>query len=201
MPDQRHNVEADVLIPAGQALVIGAAAVIGTLTLATPLAILAGWRWWIPPAAGLALGGLAFTAAAVTLTLDHHRDWRGPNARVVHDYEVDREAVEPLDPEILRVELTRDGGRRMDYIDLPGTPAQLRTLALGPLNGKGTGEAAWTGAGNPFSRSEYAALRAAMLQRGLAAWTNPDHHAQGWELTAAGRAILRKVADPPTPRR
>lgn len=191
----------DVAVPAGQAALVTIGVAVGTVTLAIPAAIWTGAPWWAPPAAALAIGGVTFAASSVALVTDHRRLLWALEETVSLDPDRDGTVGEPLDPEILRVELTRDNGRRMDYIDLPGTPDQLRSLAVGLLNGKGTSEAAWTGAGRPFSRSEYAALRAAMIERGLSSWANPDHHAQGWELTAAGRAILRKVAGDPPPLR
>lgn len=185
----------DVAVPAGQAALVTAGVTIGTVTLAIPVTIWAAWPWWAPPAAALAIGGVTFAASSVALVTDHRRLLWAIEETLTVDLNRDGAVGEPLDPEILRVELTRDNGRRMAYIDLPGSPDQLGALARGLLNGKGTSEATWTGAGAPFSRSEYAAIRAAMIERGLAAWTNPDHHAQGWEPTAAGRAILRKIAD------
>jgi len=142
-----HNLECDVLVPAGQALVIGAAATVGTLTVAVPLAIWASWRWWVPPGAALALGGLAFTLAAVQLVLDHHRQWQGLVVQAVH-YELTGDDVEPP----VRVD------RRLIYVRDPSR--QRRAERAGDFrhwlkqvyNGRGTTWRAWKGQRLPSGR-------------------------------------------------
>jgi hypothetical protein len=195
---------ADVIVPAGQAVLIAGGVAVGAFVLAAIVTAWRSWRFWIPFATAGAMGGLSFALAAVLLTLDHRRLLWAAEAALGVDLDDDQVVGEPEPQDVLRVELLdRNGGNRhrLRYIDLPGTPEQLATLARGLLNGKGTGQAQWTGAVGPFTRSEYEAIRAAMIERGLAAWTNPDHHNQGWDLTAAGRAIMRRIADRPTPRR
>jgi hypothetical protein len=169
---------------------------VGAFVVALTLTVLLSWRFWLPFAVAGATGGAAFALSAVLLTLDHRRLlWAAERALHV---DLDRDDVvgEPEPAEVLRVELTqRDNGRtRMAFIDLPASRSQLRTLARGLLNGKGTGESEWIGSKGPFSRSEFGAVRAALIGRGLAVWSNPNHHAQGWELTAAGRAVMRRIA-------
>ena len=90
-----------------------------------------------------------------------------------------------------------EGSRQLDIIDLPATPDQLRTLAQGVLAGRTFAEDVW--APGLFSKPAFSKLRDEMVSRGLARWKNPNAHAQGVEPTAAGKAILRKLAEiPPT---
>jgi hypothetical protein len=51
------------------------------------------------------------------------------------------------------------------------------------------------GPGKPLSRSQYEALRDELLARGLLVWQNPAAHSRGLEITAAGRAVLRRLSD------
>lgn len=195
---------ADVIVPAGQALLIAAGVGVGAFVLTMVLAVARGWTWWLPFAASGALGGLSFAIAAVLLTMDHRRLLWAAEALTGVDIDSDDVVGKPEPQDVLRVELMdRNEGnhRRLTYIDLPGDRDQLATLARGLLNGKGTGQAQWTGTAGPFTRSEYEAIRATMIQRGLATWINPKHHNQGWELNAAGRAIMQRIADRPTPDR
>jgi len=196
----RVSWDADVIVPAGQALLIGSGVGVGTFVLALAVTIWQGWRFWLPLAAGGASGGLAFAVASVGLTMDHRRLLWAAEAALGVDLDGDDVAGKP-DPEILRVELLErsNGRQRLAYIDLPGDRSQLRTLALGLLNGRGTNQAQWTGTAGPFTRSEFEAIRAALIERNLANWIDERHHNQGWELNAAGRAIMAKLADRPTP--
>lgn len=201
--DSHASWDTDVIVPFGQSVLIASGSAIGGLVLVTALAIWQSWRFWIPLAAGGATGGIAFAISSILLTLDHRRLlWAAERALHV-DLDQDGDVGEPETPrEALQVELLENHGhrQRLSFIDLPGSDRQLISLAQGILNGKGTGEASWTGAQGPFSRSEFSALRDALIRRGLATWLNPNAHAQGWELTAAGRAVMRKIAQlEPTP--
>jgi len=60
-----------------------------------------------------------------------------------------------------------------------------RDLSMGAL----------TGRGNPLSRTEFVALRDALIDAGLAYWQNPRSHSQGCALSVGGRAILRRYTD------
>ena len=90
--------------------------------------------------------------------------------------------------------LEKDNGRETDFIDLPAGPEQLRKLADGLLSGRQFALSAWSGAGAPFSRSEFERLRDELIKRGLARWRNANAQAQGAELTLPGRAVLRRFS-------
>jgi hypothetical protein len=196
--------DSDVIVPAGQALLIGAGVAIGALVVVAVLTAAMGWRFWIPFAAAGVAGGMAFALAAVLLTLDHRRLLWAAEATLGVDLDQDQAIGEPEPSEVLRVEVleNRGNGRhRLAYLDLPGDRDKLALLARGLLNGRGTGQAQWTGKSGPFTRSEYEAIRAQLIERGLATWADPDHHNLGWELNAAGRAMMRRLAERPTPGR
>jgi hypothetical protein len=204
---RRADWNSDVVVPFGQSLLIAGGVAIGAFVLTVGLTVWRDWPFWLPVAASGTFGGLSFAFAAVLLTIDHRRLLWAAEAALGVDLDHDDTVGEPEPREILRVELLEHTGNnrhRLAFINLPGTPEQLGALAGGLLNGKGTSESEWAGARHPFSRSEFGAIRAELLKRGLAAWINPDHHAQGWELTAAGRAVMRRIARtalPQTPRR
>ena len=101
--------------------------------------------------------------------------------------------------EPVKVIIEHDQGRHLQFIDLPAEPGQLTAFADGVLEGRSLSQAAWTGRGQPFSRSEYDAFRDELIRRGLAQWRSPGEPAQGWELLASGRAVLRHFeSDTPT---
>jgi hypothetical protein len=196
--ESRASWNQDVIVPAGQSLLIAAGVGVGAFVLAVLVTVWRSWPFWAPLAAAGGLGGVSFAASIVLLVLDHRRLlWAAERAL---DVDLDHDGVtgEPEQPRrALQVELLEDHGsrQRLSFIDLPGSDAQLVELARGVLNGKGTSESEWTGSGNPFSRSEFGALRAALIKRGLAHWINPDAHSQGWKLTAAGRAVMQRIAE------
>lgn len=94
----------------------------------------------------------------------------------------------------VRVELTQDNGRRTQFINLPAKPEQLRSLAAGSLAGASLAVNTWSGSNKPFTRSEFETLRNALVRAGLARYGERANSPM--ELTGAGRAIFRKLAQP-----
>jgi len=94
----------------------------------------------------------------------------------------------------VRVEVSGNGGRSLQFIDLPANEQQLLALANGVLSGATLSEGAWSGSGRPFTRAEFRALRDELIRRNLATWRNPEAPAQGVELTLPGKAIMRRFA-------
>lgn len=108
------------------------------------------------------------------------------------DIDHDGQIGQPEPPrQTIRVQLEQ--GNHTQFIDLPATLPQLRSLAA---SGDRPNESALTGSGRPFSVAGFRALRDELIRRGLATWLNDDHHAQGWQINAAGRAVLRRLAAP-----
>ena len=92
----------------------------------------------------------------------------------------------------LRVEVAQE--RTVRNLDLAATDEQLATLARGLLDGKPCTEAAWCGAGRPFSLDQFRSLRAEMAGAGLIRLRNPSAPQQGYTVTPSGGAMLRRLA-------
>jgi len=149
--------------------------------------------------AGLAVGG----AAAALVWFGGLLSWRRlafPEPWIPEPAPTRAERLEPV-----KVILSAEDGKHQDFIDLPATPDQLIRLAEGLLEGATLSEAAWTGAGNIFTRAEFAALRSELIRRKLAFWNNPTTPARGVSLTHSGMKTMRQFAamanDAPTMRR
>jgi hypothetical protein len=102
--------------------------------------------------------------------------------------------------DIVRVQINQthpDGRVTWTNADLPASLQQLSILAAGLINGLPFAEAKWSGAGKPFSLSEFRALRDEMIARGLLAQANTKDIRQGYTLTAAGRAVMKHYAPSP----
>ena len=95
------------------------------------------------------------------------------------------------DPERIRIDVVNLDETQSDFLDLPATKEQLIDLAEGLQRGTPFTVGAWSGSRRPFSRSQFEALRGELLARGYIRWQNGRHHAQGIELTAKGRAVMR----------
>lgn len=102
-------------------------------------------------------------------------------------FKMDQNQVKPV-----RVELTE--GKRTQFINLPAKPQQLQTLAAGVVGGAGLAVNTWSGHNKPFTRSEFETLRAGLVRAGLARYGERAN--SPLELTGAGRAIFRKLAEP-----
>ena len=173
------NLTAGVAIPGAQALVTGALAG----SLAGSLAILNH----APDPGGWALLGAAIIGGAAWL---HGVSWW-------------RSAIKPgeLQPaqafpaESTRVELAKPDGAYLwvDLLDLP-IGKDTMTAAAVDLAAKGYQTSNLGGRGKALTRSQAEALRDYMVCHGLASWVRPDAHTAGWELSGAGRSLVRKFA-------
>ena len=188
MFDQTENLGAGCMLPLLQSIAGGAV----TALLAFALAYGAEWRlpWLFALASG---AGAAFVWYWSTVVLWRRSAYPQPETTLP-----DR----PRQTPIVRVEVTKDDGRTLEFIDLPANPDQLISLARGVLEGQTLSESAWTGAGQPFTRAEFSSLRGELIRRGLACWNNPQTPARGVSLTRGGMAAMRTFAcmtDLPTP--
>jgi len=188
-PARPPTLESDVAVPLAQALATG-------VLLGGATGLVGTWLQAPDPLA-LALGvGCGATVVTWGLVLRQVRDllWQ---VRIPFAPEPTEEPERP----VVRVELAHQGDRRVQYLDLPGDPERLAHLARRVLAGDPLSEARWTGKRGPFSKAEFQALRAELLRAGVVRWRNPGAPAQGVELTPAGRAVFRRLAqgEPPTP--
>lgn len=188
---QANGLEERIVIPALKAVIVAVPAglLVGVLIAAFKIKIPAGWAMLITFL-------LAFLS--VFLATSSRGQWlieRLTGADLNLDGFIGEPAPPLPAPESIRVELLQDGGHRGDFIDLP-YPEKLPALAAGLLAGRSFNQTAWTGHGALFSRSQFDQVRETMIERGLLAWKNPEAKAQGVELTAAGRAVMRRIAHP-----
>lgn len=102
---------------------------------------------------------------------------------------------EPAERQSVRVELSHDNGRRVEFIELPVSTEKLSEFAAGVLDGRGLTESAWIGSGGIFTRAEFVRLRDELVRRGLLTWCNPHERSRGTELTHAGTAAFRYLAE------
>lgn len=178
---------AGVLLPLGQAAATGAMAGLAAWIFAALLRSPAAWRWGVGVFAGVLLLAwllllwrwLGLTAPLERLTgLDLDQDgYIGP-------------------PPTIRVEV--QNGRHTTIAELPYAD-RLADFARGVLAGSPISERTWSGAGALFSQSEFRQVRDIFLARGWFRWSNPDAPQQGIELSPAGRAALRALAEHDTP--
>ena len=81
------------------------------------------------------------------------------------------------------------------WADLPIDLPKLAKVARRVEAGASFSHADLAGPHKPLSRAEFEALRSEFVLRGLAYWRNPEAHAQGCELSRAGGAVLRRLAE------
>lgn len=97
-------------------------------------------------------------------------------------------------PPVVSVEVSDPERGWMGFLEVPCSPEELAEFGRGLLSGRPLSESEWSGRGRPFSRAQFRALRAAMLDRGFACWRDPAFPGQGVALTPAGRALVRELA-------
>ncbi|HFD38520.1 MAG TPA: hypothetical protein ENJ31_01535 [Anaerolineae bacterium] len=193
-PARSASLGADVVVPLVQALITG-----GLLA-----GVIAFLLWQVAPDldgdplaawAGLALG-ISTLAWLVLLGQTRRLLWAVERA-IAQDLDGDGAVGKPVPPPppTIRVEVAREDGRQVQFVDLPISPRAAGIIARGVLRGQRLSESAWSGRGGVCSRSEFGRFRAVLIERGWAVWRNPQAPAQGIELTAAGRAVFRRLAE------
>lgn len=174
---------AGIWLPAVQAIISGV--IVGILALS--LAMLE--KWSSPALVGLAAGGVVCALVWFISLAGWRRIVYGVEVVTGQDIDSDHVIGDPV-----RVELRSNDGHHVELIDLPIDTARMVRIAQGLQDGLTLSESAWTGGDGILSRSEFSALRAELLRRGLAAWNSPRTPARGVSLTPAGRAIVRRYA-------
>jgi hypothetical protein len=187
-PARAADIKADLLVPLGQALVTGA--FVGGLGIMAAVKVQPGVD---ALAVWVIVSGLVATGVWVYLLRESRRLLWQRETVTGRDLNGDGVIGQPVALPPLRVEVT--SGQKQIYLELPGKPEALAMLARGVLAGRPMAEDSWSGGAGPFSRSEFRAIRDTLIERGLATWRNPDAKAQGCELTHAGRAMFRRLAD------
>ena len=163
--------------------------------IAGALAFLLGVpRWW---AWAILIGLLAAGIAWIAYTARWQAAVFAPpviRAAAAHPAVIDHRPAKPL-PErserTLRLTAISENGRQATIYRLPVSDAQMAALAAGLNDGLPFAVSTWCGTGKPFSRAEFEALRAALLERGILRPKNVKNPAAGFELSTAGRAMMR----------
>ena len=151
--ERRPRWEGEVLVPAGQAWLIGFGVGLGSLALSIPLTIWQRWPWWVPLAVAASLACLAFGIAAVLLVLDHRRLLWAWEETVRFDLDGDGvvgepEAEEVLTPEEPRFAYVNDPYRRRRLL----VARDFRFFLREAYDGRGTTWRAWDGVVLPSGR-------------------------------------------------
>jgi len=151
--EHRPRWEGEVLVPAGQAWLIGFGVGLGSLALSIPLVIWQRWPWWVPLAVAASLACLAFGIAAVLLVLDHRRLLWAWEETVRFDLDGDGvvgepEAEEVLTPEEPRFAYVNDPYRRRRLL----VARDFRFFLREAYDGRGTTWRAWDGVVLPSGR-------------------------------------------------
>jgi hypothetical protein len=166
---------------------LGSGLIVLALNTTAPSLEVDAFRLW-------ALSALVISTATWWILLFQTRKLLWAVERVTgRDIDGDQVIGQPVALPPIQVEVT--SGQKQVYLELPGKPEALAALARGVLAGRPMAEDSWSGRAGPFSRSEFRQIRDTLIERGLATWRNPDAKAQGCELTAAGRAVFRRLAD------
>jgi hypothetical protein len=101
------------------------------------------------------------------------------------------------DPPLVRIILDTpgaNGNRHTIIANIPCAQEKLVALAAGIMAGAPVSEERWCGAGAPFSKAEFRAVREELIKRGLLAWRNPMSTAQGIIVTTGGMKAFRYFA-------
>jgi hypothetical protein len=157
----------------------------------------AGWALWDAVALMIgAVAGYVLVAGAVwSMLLVDHRRLLWDNERATHQ-DLDGDGTVGRVQEVrLSISHYDESGRfvRMEYLNIPGiTQEQLQSFAREVTRGMPLAVASWTGRGALFSRGQYDALMAELQRAGL---VRDDGGNIGRVLTAAGRSILKKIAE------
>jgi len=182
------SIIAGVAIPALQAAItalFSGLAVLGVAAVAKHAGIIQAPPW--------ALAVVVWSLSGVLTWWALLRDWR-VELYGVRDSDSQESGLPYIPPDPVRVELASNGGRSVQFLDLPVTLEQLRLLGEGITDGMSFTESVWVGSDRIFSRGEFVALRDVLIRRGCLEWRSPRDHARGVDLTRGGQALMRHFA-------
>lgn len=183
------GVTGPVVVPLLQATVTG---VLVSLCAVTLIHYLAPGAALFPPFL------LIWTGSTLLSWLTYRARWQYVIERVLGvDLDGDGHIGAPVynPPPPVRVVLEQEQGRTVDFIDLPYAD-RLPQLAAGLTEGRTFTAGTFN---HILHRTEFEVLRDELIRRNLARWKNERAHAQGAELTPAGKAVMRRLADQHTP--
>jgi hypothetical protein len=176
------DLNSGVIVPFAQA--IGTGLLVGVTS--SSFAHVLDWGDW------LSWGVLGTTGGALLSWMLFRSEW-------AERFAAPKPAItQPAQSETLRVEIVaRDPGGAFQagvWLDLEIPRDRLERAARRALETGSFSHASLSGAHKPLSRSEFEHLRDSFVARGLASWKSAAGRSQGVELTASGRALLRRLA-------
>jgi len=190
-----HTFLAGLLLPLAQATAVAVMAFVGTITLRYALnsvdlfkpSLVVAVFTWIGTFLFLMRRWLTLTSFERLTGLDINRDGQ-----------IGAPVKKPAEKLVIRLdEVGGNGHYRSRDIRLDVTASQLRELGRGLLAGRPFTEREWTGPGNPFSsgpEGTFRPLRAEWLKHGLLEAVSDKDNRAGFDLTAAGWAMIEKLA-------
>lgn len=188
--ERLSTLESDVYVPALQALLLAVVWGLAAVVVAAVVVIISGLAWWFAAAVFVVVVVVVLAwQATAGVQLRRELLWR---QEVLEGVDLDDDGVvgPPMQVEVKE-------GRRVRFVDFGVEEERVAQLARGVLAGRPLSEGEWSGRGAPFSLREFRRLRGELIERGLAAWVNERAHSQGVVLTAAGRAVFRRIANSP----
>ncbi|RLG19513.1 hypothetical protein DRN74_06740 [Candidatus Micrarchaeota archaeon] len=190
--ERLSTLESDVYVPALQALLLAVVWGLAAVVVAAVVVIISGLAWWFAAAVFVVVVVVVLAwQATAGVQLRRELLWR---QEVLEGVDLDGDGV--VGSPALQVEVKE--GNRVRFVDFGVDEERVAQLARGVLAGRPLSEAEWSGRGAPFSLREFRRLRGELIERGLAAWVNERAHSQGVVLTAAGRAVFRRIANSPS---
>jgi hypothetical protein len=187
MSNQQHTVQGGVAVPMLQSVVTGILFAFLVLTGYWLTLGFTAWRlFWFALAAGVFIAWLG--------ALGKWRTWI--DAVVGIDHQQQPTPVYQLETvQTYRLDIRWNDGQAGDWLDGFGTDwPKLRDWFVAVYLGRSLGESHWCGARAPFSKGEYHIMLDRLNEQGIIR-ARGKHHAQGYELTARGRAVARAFAE------
>jgi len=196
-PVREANKESDVYVPLFQALITGLFVALGLGLVVGVMGSYQSWPWW----SGFAAAGVSFVFVSLwkwqDLLTDSRDLLRKVETIVARDLDGDGMIGQPQpapSPEPVKIEIVKEktGARQTLFSDLPCNVPAFRSWAEAAIHDRSLAIGTWTGAGRPFSRSEYEQLMAIMEQAGI---VSPPT-SQGRKPRRPGRAALKQYLKP-----
>lgn len=183
---EQSSLRAGALLPLAQAAITGILAGAGAVSVWALSRSVNAWTVFISVVSAAAF--IAWIAALRRWRelLEHDHGLTAPQAE-------SESVIYPV--ETVRVEVSQNGGSWVDWLELPIDRERLGKLAQALASGQALSLASFGGSGKLLSRSEFERLRSELICRGLARWVSDHGHTAGAELTPAGRAVMRRLAE------
>jgi len=192
-PVRPPTLEADVLVPGAQCLLIGAGAfcvvtVMGGAWLPLEHALILGVA-----AGGIGAGAMAYDAITEARRSLYSVEKLKDNLAATSTSAA-QAAIETVELRVTREDLN-PSHPPISIRDLPVDAERLRALAQAALADAPLTQAEWAGSDKPFSRPEFDQVMTYLTELGLVAWNSSRDNAQGRALTRGGRHALQAWLD------